>query len=361
VNWASLFQGIGESGGQFAQAKLDVANDKIKKMLADLKMQEGKTTLEESQERLKRLKLQPATEDAALQEKISALRKAAQSLGIELKPEDYRSILGLGIPATQIKTPFELWRAEHPTGTAEEFQKFQETGKSEKRVEVKEGLITDAQGKTWDVNDPALPEDLKKLVKATRKAHTDDLTEKATIEARKSAEALQRAIALGDIRGQQKQRMEVVKTVQRGISGHGFLRTVAQEVASADAGGGAGNKYGDMLIAEGFMQLMFGKDPKALRGSPGMLETTLKEAGGWDDRAIAEINKAYNGGRLSQAVRNQILEAATRQVAAWDQQVFQTGELLAEDDPKTKSIVEKYRQKVAEGNSLSDLGGTKVQ
>jgi hypothetical protein len=88
-----------------------------------------------------------------------------------------------------------------------------------------------------------------------------------------------------------------------------------------------------------------------------MLEAILKQSGGWDDRAIAEMNKAINGGRLSQNVRNQIQEAATRQVEAWDQQVRQTAALT--EDPKVKALMEKYDKQVL-GNvddEAKGLGG----
>jgi hypothetical protein len=353
-------QGIGSAGGDFAQAKLDANAAKLKALFDSLKMQEGKVNLDDAQERLRRLKLSPDSEEAKMNAQIASIEKV---LNRKLTEEEKKIVVGLPSPAAPktLTTPQALYMREHPNATAEELQKFESQGKDrpDKKVEVKEGLVTDADGKTWDANDPNLPPDLKKLVAANRRAHQGDLEEKATIEARKNAEAIAKAIQLGDIREAEKQRMEVVKTVQRGINGHGFLRSVAQEVAAAEQNGGRGTKYGDMNIAEGFMQLMFGLNPKALRGSPGMLETTLKQAGGWDDRAIAEINKAYTGGRLSQEVRNQILEAAARQVGSWDQQVFQTGDMLAED-PKTTALVQKYRQKIAEGNSLSDLGATKV-
>jgi hypothetical protein len=112
-----------------------------------------------------------------------------------------------------------------------------------------------------------------------------------------------------------------------------------------------------MNIAEGFMQLMFGLNPKALRGSPGMLEAILKQSGGWDDRMIAEMNKALTGGRLSQDVRQTIQEAATRQVEAWDQQVHQTAAMT--DDPKVKPLMEKYDKQVLgdADKEIQDLGG----
>jgi hypothetical protein len=355
--WTGLLTGIGEAGSQVGQAKLDANAAKLKELMDSLKMQQGGLDIDETKERLRRLRLSPDSEEAKLNQQITAYEKV---LGRKLTDEERKVVVGLPSPTpSRVSTAAQLYLREHPNATAQELKDFEQKDRGDKKVDIKEGLITDADGKTWDASDPNLPPELKKLYAANRKAHTEDLKEKAGIEARKNAEAISKAIQLGDIREEQKQRMEVVKVVQRGINGHGFLKSVAQEVAAAEAGGGTGTKFGDMNIAEGFMQLMFGLNPKALRGSPGMLEATLKQAGGWDDRAIAEINKAYNGGRLSQEVRNQILESASRQVSAWDQQVYQTGDLLAED-PKTKALVEKYRQKVAEGSSLSDLGGTKV-
>jgi hypothetical protein len=365
--FTGLLQGIGGAGADFAQGKLDADALKLKNLMDSLRMQEGTVNLDEAKERLKRLRGTPATPEEEYQQKLKMFRSV---FGREPQNEQEKAILaGLQIAPAQpkITNEFEAWResfkdrnSRYPSDTEiEEHHRREQIDVADKKVDIKEGLITDADGKTWDASDPNLPPELKKLYAANRKAHKEDLNEKAGIEARKNAEAIQKAIQLGDIREAEKQRMEVAKVVKRGINGHGFLRSVAQEVAAADVGGGVGTKFGDMNIAEGFMQLMFGLEPKALRGSPAMLETILKQSGGWDDRAIAEINKAYKGGRLSQEVRNQILEAATRQVMAWDQQVFQTGDLLSED-AKTKALVAKYRQKISEGIDLSDLGGTKV-
>lgn len=348
-----------------AQGKLDAQAAKLKQLMDSLNMKEKTVSLDEAQERLRRLKLTPDTEQAALEQKISSLRDAAKAQGIDLKPEDYRSILGLPAETQpKINNVLELWRAGHPKGTAEEYQKFEAAGKPPKAIDIKPvpgtsepWKITDEQGKTWSVDDPTLPKNLKDELASYRKAQELGEEKKETIAARHNADAINRALEISDIRELQKQRDEVFKTVKRGIVGHSFLKTVAQEVAQAELTGGKGTRPGDLMIAEGFMQLMFGVDPKALRGSPKMVEMFLHQ-GGWDDKAIAMVNGALTGGALSQEVRNQMLEGATRQVASWDQTVYQTGAMV--DDPKTKAMIQKYLEKMAEGNSLSDLGGTKV-
>ena len=364
MNLAPLFQTLGQTGGQYADARLQAPFYRLKLLADKLKAQQGEVDLAEMQERLRRLKLQPETEDQALTEKMNALKKTAGSLGITLTPDDYRMALGV---QPRITSPFALWQKEHPEGTFEEYeaevtkQREEEKGPKEVKITPVPGTsepykITGPDGKTWDVNDPQLPPPLKKEVATYREAQAKGEEKKQLIEARKNAEAINRAIALMDARDLRKARDEVRKVVHRGISGHSFLKTVAQEVATADMTGGRGTTSGDMLIVEGFMQLMFGVDPKALRGSPKMMEMLLKQ-GGWDDKAIAMMNSAYSGGKLSQDVRNQILEASTRQVASWDQNVTQTG--IFTDDPVTKSMIDKYTQEVSKGNDLSDLGGKK--
>ena len=206
---------------------------------------------------------------------------------------------------------------------------------------------------------PEIPDELKELVAANHKSRKEAEDEKATLEARKMAQAFQYALMRGDAQEARKQYEDLRKIAQKGLAGHSFVKTVAQEVADADSGGGKGNFYGDMLIAEGFMQLMFGVDPKALRGSPQMTNQLLSNAGGWDDKAIAKINSALTGGKLDQDVRNQILAAAQRQVGSWDQYVIQNGQIV--DNPKVKKLMESYMKATAQNGDLKDLGGVPIQ
>lgn len=363
MNLGALFQSIGDAGNQFATAKLGAGQMRLKQLMDKLKQDTEATSLDDMKERLRRLKMQPDTDEAKFNQTLDTFRKV-----FKREPTEQEKGILFGLPAQggaqKITNEFEGWReafkdrvGRYPTD--QEIEQHTQDKKGDKEVKVKAVgdvpyQITDKEGKTWNVDDPALPDDLKKELKAYRKAGKESAEEKATVEARKNAEAINRALAIGDARELQKQRGEVIKTARRGISGHSFLKTVAQEVATAEITGGKGTTSGDLLITEGFMQLMFGIDPKGIRGSTKTMEYLLKQ-GGWDDKAIAEMNSALTGGKLSQQVRQQILEAATRQVTSWDQAVTMTGSLT--DDPKTKAVIDRYLKSISQGNDLSDLGG----
>jgi hypothetical protein len=227
--------------------------------------------------------------------------------------------------------------------------------------------ITDQSGVTWMPNDPALSPELKSIVAQVRADADKNRKLKVDEDARKTADALSRAIQVGDARELQKERDQVFRVAQRGLAGHSFLKTIQAQVESAERTGGTGTTAGDMLITESFMQLMFGVDPRALRGSPKMMEIMMKQ-GGVDDRTIALYNSLVSGGRLSQDVRNDMLEKATEQIESWDQSVNMTGQLT--DDDKTKALVNRYNSAIGSnvftrgasgsGADLSDLGGKKV-
>ena len=210
--------------------------------------------------------------------------------------------------------------------------------------------ITDATGKTWDPKDPSLPPELQAIVKNyeadAKKKHEQSIED----EGRKMAEAINKAAQIGDLRELQKQREAVFKTAQRGIAGHSFYKTIQAQVENAERTGGQGTTAGDLLIVESFMQLMFGIDPKALRGSPKMMETMMRQ-GGVDDRTIAWYNGVISGGKLSQDVRNEMLDSAKDQLQSWDQAVNMTGQLT--DDPKAKSVVDHYLRVIG-NDSFSD-------
>lgn len=366
MNLTGLLTGVGQAGSDVAQGKLDAQQAQLKDLFDKLGLKQGQVNLQESEERLRKLQGAPANETEKFNQTLAAFRNV-----FKREPTEQEKGFLFGMPQApapkQITNKLEAWRdafikekgREPSSAEVEAFDK-KEVPDKKVTVEMTGDVATavhDADGKTWRAHDPNLPDELKQLVKDKEDAALTTEKRKANDEARKSAELLNRAITLGDIRAQQKEYQDIWKVAQRGINGHGFLRTVAQEVAAADAGGGTGTKYGDMNIAEGFMQLMFGLNPKALRGSPQMLESILKQSGGWDDRAIAEMNKAINGGRLSQAVRQQIQEAATRQVEAWDQQVHQTAALT--EDQKVKALIEKYdKQTVGDADEeAKGLGG----
>jgi hypothetical protein len=153
---------------------------------------------------------------------------------------------------------------------------------------------------------------------------------------------------MNDLREQMKGYDNTLKIAQRGIAGHSFLKTVEDQVGKAGQNGGQGTTAGDMLLIEGYMQLMFGVDPKALRGSPQMQQNLLKQ-GGVDDRVIAWFNNVQTGGKLDQNVRQQILDSSRDQVNTFDQAVEQTGQLV--DNPKVQDLVGRYKRATGAGQS----------
>jgi hypothetical protein len=227
--------------------------------------------------------------------------------------------------------------------------------------------ITDQSGVTWMPNDPALSPELKSIVAQVRADADKNRDLKSNEDARKTADAISRAMQIGDYRELQKERGKVFDLAKRALAGHSFLKTIQAQVESAERTGGTGTTAGDMLITESFMQLMFGVDPRALRGSPKMMEIMMRQ-GGVDDRTIALYNSLVSGGRLSQDVRNDMLEKAGEQVQSWDQSVNMTGQLT--DDVKTKDLVNRYNSTIgsnaftagASGSNTDfrDLGGKKV-
>lgn len=357
-----ILTAIGEAGNQFANAKLIAYQDRIQKMMDSLGLQQSEVGLSEAQERLKRLRAEPATPADALQQKFSAYEKA---LGRPLTASEKSVLLGLEPKQQAGPTVEDIEKHLGRKMSEAELERYYAIAPKEvpeKKVDIKSVgdvpyQITDEQGKTWSVHDPNLPDHLKKEVADYEAAAKKNETNKATLQARKDAEAIQRAITIGDAAELRKERGKVFDTTKRGISGHSFLKTIAQQVNLAEMSGGTGNKWGDLLIAEGFMQLMFGVDPKALRGSPQMTKFLLEKQGGWDDRLIAEMNNALNGGQMSQNAREQALEQATAQMASWDQQILQTGQLV--DDAATKKLVDNYFKAVSQGEDqfVKSLGG----
>lgn len=228
-------------------------------------------------------------------------------------------------------------------------------GKTKFKLDMKNGIVSDKEGKEWSIYDPQLPTELKNLVDSARKREGEEDEKKATVEARKNAEALSRALQIGDMREANKQFDAVQKVAQRGVAGHAFLKSVEDQTARAAAGGGQGTTSGDLLLIEGYMQLMFGVDPKALRGSPQMQQQLLKQ-GGVDDRVIAWFNGVQTGGKLDQNVRQEILDSSRDQVKSFDQAVEQTGQLV--DNPKVQSLVQRYKRATGAGQQPNATSGT---
>lgn len=300
--------------------------------------------------------IQPGLSGAAAKQEIQKMAAAAPNPEYKATLQSYADSIDAGQdPLTALgKAQALMGQAAGRVETNAQKTRF--------KMDYKNGLITDADGKEWSIYDPNLPPGLKQFVESAKKRESEEETKKINEQARANALALDRSLKAGDMREAQKGYDAVLKLAQRGVAGHSFLKTVENQVEAAKQGGGEGTTSGDMLIVEGFMQSMFGVDPRALRGSPKMMETLLKQ-GGWDDRSIAAMNGVLAGGKLSQNVREQILDNTKTQIESWDQAIEQTGQLV--ENPKVQDLVNRYkravgasRQTQGKTNDLSDLGGT---
>lgn len=371
MNLTGLLTGIGQAGSDVAQGKLDADQAKLKDLFDKLGLKQGQVNLQESEERLRKLQGAPSNETEKIQQQLTALRAAAKQIGLTLTPEQEGQFLGIVPPPS--KTPaitnrFEGLRAaymrehggqEPPTEVIQSWDK-QPTEKAVKINTTKSGEpyeIVDADGKTYRYGDPNMPQAAKDALKDWENQESKGERKKAVDEARKSAELLARSMALMDAREADKERGKLIDVARRGISGHSYLQAVQQEVAAAGIGGGKGTTSGDRIISDGFMQLMFGPDAKGIRGSTQVMEIMLKQ-GGWDDKLIGKLNDALSGGKLSQDVRQQILETSSRQVGIWDAYVQNFGSLT--DDPKSKAVLSKYWENVYKGEDATakTLGAT---
>ncbi len=363
MNLAGLLTGIGQAGSDVAQGKLDAEQAKLKDLFDKLGLKQGETNLATSQERLKKLQGNPELE------KQTQLRAAFKSIfGRDPSDDEQKFLFGMPQPVAA-KPPtnrIEMLRAaymrehggqEPPSDVIQSWDK-QPAEKAVKINTTKSGEpyeIVDADGKTYRYGDPNMPQEAKNALKDWETQESKGERKKAIDEARKSAELLARSMAMMDAREAEKERGKLIDVARRGISGHTYLQAVQQEVAAAAAGGGKGTTSGDRVISDGFMQLMFGPDAKGIRGSTQVMEIMLKQ-GGWDDKLIAKLNDALSGGKLSQDVRQQILETSSRQVGIWDAYVQNFGSLT--DDPKSKAILSKYWENVykAEDATANSLG-----
>lgn len=301
--------------------------------------------------------LTPGADKNAIKAQISAMAAKA--------PKEYQGALeAIGLSIDNGEDPLKaLDKANTLLGQAAGKEVTNE-GKTKFKFEPEKGVITGGDGKEWSVYDPQLPPELKTLVDAERQRKREDDERKATLEAKRNADALTRALAVANMQEAKKAYDAVFKTAQRGAALHTFLGSVESQVEAAKANGGVGTTSGDLTLVEGFMQAMFGVDPRALRGSPQMQQSLLQQ-GGWSDKAIAEINNIRNGGRLSQDVREQILDATRSQIAQADTYVNLNGNLV--DDPRVKTLVGNYNKRIsgtgsslspAKKNDATDLGGT---
>jgi hypothetical protein len=388
-----LLRGLGDFGAQTGEAtqlnedfaakqqemKIQAARQKIAELMAPLQVQEVQARLRELQQpknagiiatpgggtsgvtyRDGKFSQQPLVAGAdpkAIKAQIAAMAAKA--------PPQYQGALeAIGLSIDSGEDPLKaLDKANTLMGQAAGKEAANE-GKPRFSFEPEKGIIRGADNKEWSIYDPDLPPDLKKLVDAEKKRKSDEAEQKATVEARKNAEAITKALTVMNMQEAKKGYDNVLKAATRGAAGHSFLKSVEDQVDAARANNGNGTTSGDLLLIEGYMQLMFGADPKALRGSPQM-QTQLLKQGGVDDQAVAWWQSVKSGGRLSQGVREQILDASKSQVGAFDQYVNTTGQLV--DDPTVKKLVTNYNARIAgtgssqspnKKNDATDLGGT---
>jgi hypothetical protein len=212
-------------------------------------------------------------------------------------------------------------------------------GKVRFKFEPEKGVITDAQGKPWSVYDPELPPDLQQFVAAEKQRKDAEFKRKGEDEARRGAQALSHALAIRDASEALKEYGKLFDTARRGVAGHTYLKAIRDQVATAAKGGGEGTTAGDRIIADSFMQLMFGPEAKGIRGSTTVMDAMLRQ-GGWGDEAIAALNKALSGGRLSQNVRNQIKATSEEQIGIWDAYVVNYAKLAT--DKKSQDLTTRY-------------------
>jgi hypothetical protein len=216
------------------------------------------------------------------------------------------------------------------------------------------GLVEDPETNQFysesDLKAGRVPKDKATQVSQLLEGQQREANQKALDEARKNAEILARAVQLGDIRSQQKARSDFANLTKRAVAGHAYLKSTEQEVAEAGkTKDQTGTIAGDRLIVEGYMQLMFGIDPKALRGSPTFMASMLK-AGGVDDRTISLYNGLRTGASLNQSVREQYLDAAKRQIQSWDYAVAAQASLNP-DDPIISKEAANYATSIATQDS----------
>jgi hypothetical protein len=267
----------------------------------------------------------PGPDKAAIKQQIKAMAASA--------PKEYQApISGYADSIDQGEDPLKaLEKAQTLLGQAAGKAESQ-ANKPEFKVDTKDGIVTAANGQQWAFDDPNMPPKAKTLVESATKA-----------EAKRNADQIGRMLTSMDIHEKEKANAEILKTVTTGLNGHFYLKQVEDQVVSARNTGGVGISSGDLVLLDGYMQLMFGFAPKGMRGSPKMQEFLMKQ-GGVDDQAIAWWNGVKGGGKLSQDVREQILETSKMQGANYDERVRALGEVLG-NDPKAQGPIQRYNKK----------------
>ena len=101
-NLAPVFQSVGDFGNSFAKARLAASQYKLQQLLDQLGLKQGETNLEESQERLKRLKAEPSTESEAMQQKFQAFEQI-----LKRPLTDNEKKLLMGIPWQAERNPIQ--------------------------------------------------------------------------------------------------------------------------------------------------------------------------------------------------------------------------------------------------------------
>lgn len=102
INLAPVFQSVGDFGSSVGRASLAAQQYKLQQLLDQLGLKQGETNLEESQERLKRLKAQPANETEEMQQKFSTFEQI-----LKRPLTDKEKQLLIGIPWQAERNPVQ--------------------------------------------------------------------------------------------------------------------------------------------------------------------------------------------------------------------------------------------------------------
>src|SRR5208337_3862293 len=192
--FGGALQSVGDAGNQIAEGQLAAHRQKIADLFAALGMQQGQAQLAETEARTKKLGQPVPTETDKYNQSLAAFRQVFKR---EPSEAEQRTLFGMPEPpktpaAPRVTNATEAFIRDNPHATAQEIADFSNKNRPDrpdKKVEIKDGLITDADGKTWDTHDPALPQDLQKLVAANAQAKKDEAEQKASAEAKKMAMA----------------------------------------------------------------------------------------------------------------------------------------------------------------------------
>jgi tetratricopeptide (TPR) repeat protein len=329
-------QGVGDAGSQFAEGKLNAQAAKLKALLDSLKVQEGTVNLDETKERLRRLKLQPDTKESDLQQQIDAAEKVLKRkltdsekqifvLGIQGKqgPQNTGSVKerleqGLAaLPDEQRKVVEPAIRAYMDAGEYDKAmqvfssvaEKFQSEPKHAPAVlRSKGGTPYGMRVGNKDIvpGSPEWNEGYQKVLDAEVKA-----TEKDAAEKRKIEEAKRRAALSKELRGQTSRQMEntfrdydAATKILAPFDRIADVANRAQEYVQAPSG------PGDVALMLAYVE--------ATKPQTGFRFTTaeqnmIKTSRGWVEGAQAKVQGGYTGvlfGDEQRKIIGNIIESA---------------------------------------------------